>query len=268
MLVRSAMRRSGTGQGGAVAGAAAPNHARPGFATILAAGILVLLAGPALAQGSGRLGTLPVVPAAPGLGPQASLPLSQTGVPAEATADNAVVARDRALAAGRRAAWDNLARTAGYSGRPLSDGQVEDLVSSIVIEEERTTTTRYAGRITVNFDGARVRGLLTGQPVTAAGPANLPPPTAAPLPGVPASAWVDTVASYRSFGEWLELRRRLLAAPPVASLELQSIAVDAARIRLGLRAPAPAAAAQLAPLGVALQPAGDNNWLLRLAGGG
>jgi hypothetical protein len=66
-------------------------------------------------------------------------------------------------------------------------------------------------------------------------------------------------------GEWLELQRRLRGAPPVASVDIQAIAVDAARLRLGLRAPPPEAAALLAAIGIALEQAGPS-WRLGLAG--
>ncbi|WP_254453765.1 hypothetical protein [Siccirubricoccus sp. G192] len=75
-------------------------------------------------------------------------------------------------------------------------------------------------------------------------------------------------------GEWLGLRRRLSGAGPVASVEIQALAVDAARLRLGLRAPPPIAAGDLAALGIALVPAAGpgpgfgRSWRLGLAGGG
>ena len=96
-----------------------------------------------------------------------------------------------------------------------------------------------------------------------------------------ASNWLDAVATYRSMGEWLELRRRLRGAGPVATVEVLGIAVDAARLRLGLRLPPDAAAADLAGLGIALAPAAQpfapgafgmappaQTWHLGLAGGG
>jgi hypothetical protein len=93
--------------------------------------------------------------------------------------------------------------------------------------------------------------------------------------GPPASTWVDAVATYRSLSEWLELRRRLAGAAPVASVDVVGIAVDAARLRIGLRAPAPAAAGDLAALGIAMAPVrgagapgGGETWRVGLAGGG
>jgi hypothetical protein len=57
----------------------------------------------------------------------------------------------------------------------------------------------------------------------------------------------------------------------VASVEVVAIATDAARLRLGLRAPAPLAAPELASAGLALAPAmgpEGETWRLGLASGG
>jgi hypothetical protein len=237
--------------------------------TALAAGACLawVLAQPAAAQ------LLPP-PAAPVPVAEASaLNLTQRGVPAEATAENGVLARERALAAGRRAAFQQMAAEAGITAPNLSDSQIEDMVSSIVIEQERTSPTRYSGRITVNFNAGRVRSALGGRvpglPPVAGAPAA-PGTPSAPGAGGPASNWVEAVATYRSMGEWLELMRRLKGAGPVASVDIQAIAVDAARLRLGLRAPAEIAAGDLAGLGVALVPAAGmrpgESWRLGLAG--
>ncbi|WP_237217748.1 hypothetical protein, partial [Falsiroseomonas oryziterrae] len=77
-------------------------------------------------------------------------PLVQRDVPAEATAENAVVARERALAAGQRLAYERMAAQLGLP-TGLSDRQIEAQVASLVIESERVTPRGYAARITVNF---------------------------------------------------------------------------------------------------------------------
>ncbi|GGC31712.1 hypothetical protein GCM10011504_07440 [Siccirubricoccus deserti] len=204
--------------------------------------------------------------------PTGGINLTQRGIPAEASAENGVLARERALAAGRRIAWERLLAEAGQPGTSLSDQQIEEMVSSIVIEQERTAPTRYSGRITVNFSASRVRSALGRG---SAGVAPIAGAGAAPAPAGPASNWVEAVATYHSMAEWLELHRRLKAAGPVASVSILGIAVDAARLRVGLRAPPQVAAADLAGLGVTLAPggaaAGPNAgpaWRVGLAGGG
>ena len=240
-------------------------------------------AGPGLGARPGRAPGLAFAQVAPPLAgqpaaavaepPAASLNLTQRGVPAEASAENGVLAKEKALAAGRRAAWAKLLAEAGTTGPNLSDQQIDDMVSSIVIEEERTSPTRYSGRITVNFNPNRVRSQLGGRvPGAGAGAATARRRRRAPAAGGPASNWVDVVATYRSMAEWLDLVRRLKGAGQVASVDIQAIAVDAARLRLGLRGPTESVIGDLAGLGIALVPAvgarPGETWRVGLAGGG
>jgi hypothetical protein len=240
-----------------------------GATLVLALG--VILAGPGLAPARAQVPPpLAGEPAPAAAEPAAaSLSFTQRGVPAEASAENGVLAKERALAAGRRAAWAKLLAEAGTTGPNLSDQQIDDMVSSIVIEEERTSPTRYSGRITVNFNPNRVRSQLGGR-VPGLAPAAAAP--AAPAAAGPASNWVDAVATYRSMAEWLDLVRRLKGAGQVASVDIQAIAVDAARVRLGLRGPTETVIGDLAGLGIALVPAvgarPGETWRVGLAGGG
>ena len=252
------------------------NHARRALATAAAA-LLVAVAAALTPAPTAAQFAAPDQTAMPAGAPN----LTQRGIPAEATAENGVLAREKALASGRRLAWEKLAAEAGAPAGNLSDSRIEAMVSSIVIEQERTSPTRYTGRITVNFDPGRVRSALGGRGGAVAGatPGGEPatpgalPAIAAPQ-GPPASNWVEAVATYRSLGEWLELRRRLTGAAPVASVDIVGIAVDAARLRIGLRAAAPAAADELAALGIALAPVRGaaaptgETWRVGLAGGG
>lgn len=191
--------------------------------------------------------------------------LTQRGVPAEAVAENGVQAREKALAAGRRIAWERLLAETGQPGGTLSDQQIENMVSSIVIEQERTGPTRYSGRITVNFNPSRVRQAMGGG---GAAPIAGNVGTTGRVLGGPASQWVEAIATYGSMGEWLELQRRLRAAGSVATVGIQALAVDAARLRLGLRLAPQQAAAELAAQGIALVPAeGAAAWQVGLGAG-
>ncbi len=277
------------GRGATANGRREINHARRAaataarlFRTAAAAAAAAALLAAALVAAPASAQPFPAEQSAAPAGPN----LTQRGIPAEATAENGVLARERALASGRRLAWEKLAAEAGASPGSLSDARIEAMVSSIVIEQERVTPTRYTGRITVNFDPNRVRSALGsrggGGGAVASGGDTAPaarggeataalPPIAAPQ-GPPASTWVEAVATYRSLNEWIELRRRLAGAAPVASVDVVGIAVDAARLRIGLRAPAPVAAGDLAALGIAMMPvrgagAGET-WRVGLAGGG
>ena len=205
-------------------------------------------------------------PAAP-----AAISFTQRGVPAEATAENGVVARERALANGRRAAWE---RIVGPGGRGLSDAQIEAMVTSIIIEEERTSPTRYVGRITVNFNPGRARAYTGGAGVAEGGGGSTggaaPAETTAerrPQGPVPAAATIEAIALYGSLNEWLELRRRLAGA--AARLDVVAISTDRARLRLGLRAPPAVAAEDLASQGITLTPGSGtpgDAWRVGLAG--
>lgn len=170
-------------------------------------------------------------------------PLVQRDIPAEATAENAVVARDRALASGQRLAYQRMAIQLGLP-QNIPDSQIESMVASLVIESERVTARGYAARITVNF--------LPGR-----GPLQTPegaPPVGAPGTG---ASTIEATASYRSLGEYGALVRGLSTARSVARVEVISIAGDRARMRLRLRQDAGEAAGELAGQGVLLLPVGS-----------
>ncbi len=218
----------------------------------------------------GLLGA-PALVAAQALPPisSADTPLIQRGVPAEATAENAVIARDQALINGQRLAYERLASQLGLQ-RGLSDSQIEQMVTSLVIEQERVTANRYTGRITVNFNPGRVPGGgssgggLAGSPTAS-------PPSLTPRPGGPTVATLDAIARYGSFREWAELNRRLASAGPVARVQVLTISGDMARLRLALRSEPSVASGELAAGGVLLGPAPigatpGEGWRIGLAG--
>lgn len=246
------------------AGRGGKHHALALSATI--ALMLAMPGSPAHAQGD---------PALEGSRPAADLSaanFTQRGVPAEASAENAVVARDRALTNGQRAAWMRLAQQLGIT-RPASDAQIESMVSSFVIEDERIAGTRYAGRITVNFSPGRVRAFGGGGEVSGVASADRADPSTGerlPPPVAPSST-IDATARYGSFAEWTEMRRRLAAAAPIARIDIVGISIDRARLRVGLRGDPEAVAADLARIGITLSPAaggaGGAGWRLGLAGG-
>lgn len=192
-------------------------------------------------------------------------PLVQRGVPAEATAENAVLARDRAHASARRIAWQRLLEQTGATGSPTPpDSQLENMVAALIVEEERTTPTRYSGRLTVQFNPGLVAS-TTGRSFT-------PPPGAAGgglalnIP-MAAQSFMEASSQHSSLGEWLELRRRLRASGSVASMEIISLSMEAARFRLGLRQPAAEAATAMSGVGLVVTNNGAN-WQVALGAGG
>jgi len=215
-------------------------HFRRLAATVVVGGLIGLGAQQAAAQ------ALP--PAAEASASESSAnPYSQRGVPAEATAENAVVARTKAIASAQRLAYQ---RMAGELSLPasLSDSQIDQMVSSIIVEEERTSRTSYSGRLTVNFNPNRVPGGAGRSVAGAGGMMSAPGGDAAPpvMPSAAPAGYIEASARYAGLREWLELRRRLYSNPEIASVDVQAIAVDGARLRLGLRH-GPEVAAQTLP---------------------
>lgn len=191
-------------------------------------------------------------------------PLVQRGVPAEATAENAVLARDLAHASARRIAFQRLQEQLGGAGTSAPpDSQLISMVAALIVEEERTTPTRYSGRLTVQFNPGLVASVtgrsFSGGGSTAGGLAlNIP---------MAAQSHVEASSQHGSLSEWLELRRRLRASGSVASLEILSLSMDAARFRLGLRQPAAEAAEALSGAGLFINTSGGT-WQVALGSGG
>jgi hypothetical protein len=194
--------------------------------------------------------------------------LTQRGVPAQATAENGVVAQERAFAAGRRTAWDRIQGMVNAPRRP-TDAELDRMVRSIVIEQETTGPQRYAGRLTIQFDAEAVQSFAeSGEVRTATRPSrtaseaqgNVTPPT-------PVLASLEATARYGSFNEWLEIRRRVVAAG--AKLDVMAITTDRAHLNLGLRVPVGLAPETFGQHGLQLAPGtGTRNdqWRLGLAG--
>jgi len=90
-----------------------------------------------------------------------------SGVYVDETAANAAAAQQAGLAAAQRVGFERLVRRLTIPDELAARGvpQVESatldrLVSSVDIEEERRSGTRYIGRLTVRFDPSGVRTLL------------------------------------------------------------------------------------------------------------
>jgi hypothetical protein len=90
-----------------------------------------------------------------------------SGVHVDETAANAAAAQQAGLAAAQRAGFERLVRRLTIPEELTARGipQVETatmdrLVSSVDVEEERRSGTRYIGRLTVRFDPSGVRTLL------------------------------------------------------------------------------------------------------------
>jgi hypothetical protein len=189
-------------------------------------------------------------------------PLVQRHVPAEATAANAVAARDQAHASARRIAFQRMAEALGGNIAAPSDAQLDRMVAALIVENERTTPTRYTGLLTVQFSPGQMSA-LTGRSFAGTGGTN-EPGMALNIP-MAAQAFVDASTEFSSFQEWLELQRRLRTSNSVASVVIVAISPDTARIRIGLRQQRNEASASLNAAGIAITPEGSG-WRVRLNG--
>lgn len=97
-----------------------------------------------------------------------SAPYEQAGIAVEVShAVDGVVARDLAYREAIRRAWLRLKLALAQPLARASDREIEDMVASIIIEEERVLPNGYRGRLTVRFDPQRVEaiaGLLPPEP--------------------------------------------------------------------------------------------------------
>jgi len=92
-----------------------------------------------------------------------------SGVYVDETAANAAAAQQAGFAAAQRLGFERLVRRLtvpdelARQGVPLLDDlALERLVLSVDVQEERRSSTRYIGRLTVRFDPSGVRSLLRG----------------------------------------------------------------------------------------------------------
>ena len=128
---------------------------RPGLAARLVAGLALALAaaliivGPErlLAQIEGERGILPVA---------TSSDIQIGGIEVETTGKDAQEARTNGWKLAQRIGWQLL------KGPAMSDGQIEGMVSAVVIEREQIGPKRYVARLGVVFDRQRAGQFLGG----------------------------------------------------------------------------------------------------------
>lgn len=112
----------------------------------LALALLVAIA--AWAQIEGDRGIAPVA---------ASRDIRVSGIAVDTRGDTPEEARENGWKEATRLAWEKI------GGPKLSDGQLESMVSAIVIEHEQLGPRRYIARLGVVFDRARASGYLGGE---------------------------------------------------------------------------------------------------------
>lgn len=136
-----------------------------------------------------------------------------SAVQVDQTATNAASAQEAAFAGGRRTAFERLVRRltipeeVGSRPAPAPDVTALDrLVLSVDVADERRSSTRYTGRLTVRFDPSGVRSLLRGRGLTVVDTRTAPvllAPQTAPGTAVEISAMWRDVWTQGGFGEEL-----------------------------------------------------------------
>ena len=128
--------------------AAAPSQALKRWLGGAAFALALLGGGYALlAQVAGERGIAPTA---------ASADIEVKGISVDVTAESAEEARAKGWREAQRKAWAKI------NGPELSDGQLDGLVSAIVIERERLGPRRYIATLGVVFDRQRASGYLGG----------------------------------------------------------------------------------------------------------
>ncbi|MEZ6024157.1 MAG: DUF2066 domain-containing protein [Hyphomonadaceae bacterium] len=143
------------------------------------------------------------------------------GVYVDETAANAADAQEAAFAAAQRTAYERLVRRLTLPdqlvsrGMPAAEGVgLDRLVLSVDVEEQRRSSTRYIGRLTVRFDPASFRAVLRGWGLTVidtrTSPVLVAPTVASGTSDETAALWRE-VWNQGGFGDELV---PLVTAPP------------------------------------------------------
>lgn len=177
------------------------------FALALVGGLCAFLPAPASAQPRDNVYTV-------------------AGVAVDETAANSAAAQQAGFAAAQRLGFERLVRRLtipeelAARGAPAVDAAaLERLVLSVDVEEERRSSTRYIGRLTVRFDPSEVRTLLRNQSLTVVDTRTSPilvVPTAPDAAPETAAAWRQawSQGGYASELAPLAVAPEALAGPP------------------------------------------------------
>jgi len=141
---------------------------------------LAVVAGQALiAQVEGDRGIAPVA---------SSTDITVNGIEVNVTGNNPDDARKNGWLAAQRKAWEKL------GGPAISDSQLEDMVSGVIIEREQLGPRRYIATLGVVFDRARAGGHIGG--------GNGPRAHSAPMLTIPVLYSGGTYTVYETRNAW------------------------------------------------------------------
>jgi hypothetical protein len=141
--------------------------------------------------------------------------------PLEARADNAVAAKERALAEGQQAAFHTLLkRLAAVTAYPrlksLRDIRAGDLIEGVSVRSERNSTTEYIATLDFAFQSKAVRDLLRrdGVPFT-----DEPAPALTVIPAFRAAPGTEA----RGEARWTDAWKNLDLAHALTPVRLQAL---------------------------------------------
>lgn len=154
-----------------------------------------------------------------------------SNVPVDATGNSPSAAKDAALAQGRQKAWAEVFRRitpAGEKAPPLTDQDLEPMVKSFDIANEKHSSTRYLATVTYVFNPAAVRTALrkTG---TQFSESTAKPVLVVPLSGTawqPESSWGKAWAAQSRRGRLVPIAVPVGDTQDVATLSTVSSGAD------------------------------------------
>jgi hypothetical protein len=149
----------------------------------------------------------------------------------EATAPSPRAARDLAMLQGRPLAWTKLFRQvtvqAAWASEPqLTDGQIQGLILSVDLGNERRNTTRYLADVMYHFNPAAVRALLRKSNIAF---------TATNEPSVdrrPPTTHLLANVRFNNVADWTSLIAQLSVVDGVTEIVVSGLAHNEAQIDL------------------------------------
>jgi hypothetical protein len=154
-------------------------------------------------------------------------------VPVDATAENAVAARNQAHAEGQRKGFNRLLKRlvpASDHGRLPTGLSPDSYVQNFEIQGEQLSSTRYLARMTIAFDATRVKELLEAERLPFSERVS-PPLVVLPLFKGPEGSfvWPDRNPWWAAWARTLESERPFRLMMPLGDLEdMTAMTVDQA----------------------------------------
>ena len=158
-----------------------------------------------------------------------------SGIAVDATAADAVAAREQALLQGQIEGLHRLLRrltpAAEHDRLPaVGAAEIQRYVQNFEITDERVASNRYLAQLTVGYDPTAVRGLLQGQAFSYAETAS-EPLVVLPVYQVPGGPrlWPEDNPWWQAWAEHLDPERLLRLVLPLGDLEdMATVTADAA----------------------------------------